>query len=282
MPNGPQFIRFFWPILSVLRELGGAGARLNVIDLVLDKADVSDEERAQRTGGGRIRVRNQVGWARQYLAWGGLIDGAKRGWWELTEKGWSFPLEAQNDASAFEFFKRVHAQFRGETPGAGVIEPGALEEEHEGEDEDALPASVLTAVLALSPDGFERLCNRLLTELGLVQLKVVGGPSDKGIDVEGLLKVNPVVSFHVGVQCKRYEGTVGPRIVREFQGALGAYDRGILMTTGTFTKEAKQQATAPGPTPVDLIDGEELSTLMIGHQLGIKQVVDEEFFKPFK
>jgi len=141
-------------------------------------------------------------------------------------------------------------------------------------------------VLALSPSGFEHLCKRLLTELGLVQLRTVGQAGDRGIDVEGHLRVNAVVSFRVGVQCKRYAdgNQVPPRQVREFQGALGPFDRGIFMTTSVFTQQAEEQATSPGYKPIDLIDGERLVELLIEYRLGIKEVtvVDHEFFAPFQ
>jgi restriction system protein len=93
------------------------------------------------------------------------------------------------------------------------------------------------------------------------------------------------VSFRVGVQCKLYAdgNQITPRLVREFQGALGPFDRGIFMTTSVFTKQAEEQATSPGYKPIDLIDGERLVGLLISHRLGVKQVtiVDQGFFAPF-
>ena len=94
------------------------------------------------------------------------------------------------------------------------------------------------------------------------------------------------MSFRVGVQCKRYAdgNKVTPRDVREFQGALGPFDRGIFITTSVLTQQAEEQATAPGYKPIDLIDGERLVELLIEYRLGIKQVtvVDDEFFTPFQ
>lgn len=143
-----------------------------------------------------------------------------------------------------------------------------------------------STVVALLSGGFENLCKRLLTELGLVQLRTVGQAGDRGIDVEGHLRVNPVVSFRVGVQCKLYSdgNKVTPRQIREFQGALGPFDRGIFMTTSVFTQQAEEQATSPGYKPIDLIDGERLVELLQEYDLGIKWVtlVDDDFFVPFR
>jgi restriction system protein len=114
----------------------------------------------------------------------------------------------------------------------------------------------------------------------------VGQAGDRGIDIEGLLRVNAVVSFRVGVQCKRYAdgNQVVPRLIREFQGALGPFDRGIFITTSVFTHQAAEQATSAGYKPIDLIDGERLIELLIEHRLGIRDVtiVDDDFFGPFR
>lgn len=152
--------------------------------------------------------------------------------------------------------------------------------------EVTLSTDLRSTVLALSPGGFENFCKRLLTELGLVQLRTVGQAGDRGIDVEGHLRVNAVVSFRVGVQCKLYadDNKVTPRQIREFQGALGPFDRGIFMTTSVFTQQAAEQATSPGYKPIDLIDGDRLLELLQEHGLGIRQVVvvDDDFFAPFR
>lgn len=81
---GPKFIRFFWPVLAALRELGGSAQPREVVDLVIDKLVIDDDERAERTKGGTLRVDNQVHWARNYLVWAGLLDGSTRGRWALT------------------------------------------------------------------------------------------------------------------------------------------------------------------------------------------------------
>lgn len=291
MPAGPKFIRFFWPIVAALRELGGAARPREVVDLALEKLDLPDEERAEQTKSGSLRVDNQAHWARNYLVWGGLLDGSKRGWWQLTNDGWSLPLEVQDHESAYALFKKVRVEHEDEwgqaTPDDNAdpeqppvpVSPGEV-------DDVGLAAAVRETVHSLSAPGFENLCKRLLTELGLTQLRTVGQAGDRGIDVEGHLRVNPVVSFRVGVQCKRYAdgNQVTPRHIREFQGALGPFDRGIFMTTSVFTQQAEEQAGAPGYKPIDLIDGERLVELLIEHRLGIKDVtvVDTDFFTPFQ
>ena len=293
MPKGPKFIRFLWPTVRALRELGGSAKPREVIDLVLELANISDDERAEQLKSGGLRVDNQIQWARQYLVWADLLDGSQRGRWTLTANGWTLDLDGQDHDSAYELFARLHAERSGtSTKPRPVIEgedesdepPDPLDEQESSD--LALADGLRATVRALTPAGFENLCKRVLTELGLAQLRTVGGAGDRGIDIEGHLRVNPVVSFRVGVQCKSYaeDNKVVPRQIREFQGALGPFDRGIFMTTSVFTQQAEEQATSPGYKPIDLIDGERLIELLQEHGLGIKQltVVDDRFFAPFR
>lgn len=291
MASGPKFIRFFWPVLAALRELGGSAKPRDVVDLVVEKLEIGDDERAERTKSGSLRVDNQVHWARNYLVWAGLLDGSQRGRWALNRDGWSLPLDDQSLETAYVLFKRVRiehsdqwGQSEPEDNADPELPPEALDEGESGE--IALATDLRSTVLALSPSGFENLCKRLLTELGLMQLRTVGQAGDRGIDVEGHLRVNAVVSFRVGVQCKLYSdgNKVTPRQIREFQGALGPFDRGVFMTTSVFTQQAEDQATSPGYKPIDLIDGERLIELLQEYSLGIRQltVVDGDFFAPFR
>ena len=222
--------------------------------------------------------------------WADLLDGSQRGRWSLTNDGWALDLDKQDHDSAYELFARLHAERCGSSTKTPTQvdddseEPPDILDEAESS-ELALANGLRATVQALSASGFENLCKRVLTELGLVQLRTVGGAGDRGIDIEGHLRVNAVVSFRVGVQCKLYadDNKVAPRQIREFQGALGPFDRGIFMTTSVFTQQAEEQATSPGYKPIDLIDGERLVELLQEYGLGIKQVtiVDDRFFEPF-
>lgn len=291
---GPKFIRFFWPVISSVRELGGAAKPREVVDHVLDAEAVGDDERAERLKSGALRVENQVHWARNYLVWAGLLDGSTRGVWALTPDGWQIDLDVLTHEDAHGLFKRLREERGGDWgrdgDGADAEAPedsGDVRPLDKYESADQAVTKALRAALqSLSHSGFERLCRQLLGRIGLVQVVAVGKAGDRGIDVEGLLRVNAVVSFRVGVQCKLYgEGNkITPRHIREFQGALGPFDRGIFMTTSVFTRQAEVTASAPGSKPVDLIDGERLIELLLENDLGTKltKAVDEDFFEPFR
>lgn len=306
--SGPRFLRFFVPVIEALREVGGEAPPREVIDRVQDLAGIDDDERAERTSSGSLRVHNQIHWARNYLVWAGLIDGSKRGRWALTADGWSLDTAQLDAAAALALFKKVRADHADEWTGSTIDQRGGTSDAgsasgDEGDEvvddddqvspidtaetvESDLVTSLRTTVLALPPAGFETLCKRVLTELGLVQLRNVGGSGDRGIDIEGQIRVNSVITFRVGVQCKLYSdgNKVTPRQIRELQGALGPFDRGIFMTTSVFTQQAEDQASAPGYKPIDLIDGERLIELLIRHELGTRTVtvVNSEFFEPFR
>lgn len=134
--------------------------------------------------------------------------------------------------------------------------------------------------------AFERLTQRLLRESGFTRVEVSGKPGDGGIDGVGVLRVN-LISFQVLFQCKRWKGSVGSEIVRNFRGAMqGRADKGLVITTGTFTTDARKEATRDGAPAIDLIDGEALCGLMKGLGLGVNVKVvqmeevtlNEEFF----
>lgn len=147
--------------------------------------------------------------------------------------------------------------------------------------------AVLDLLLKLPAPGFERLCQRLLREAGFTQVVVTGSTGDGGIDGYGTLSVNPLVSFKVLFQCKRYTKSVAPSHVRDFRGAMaGRADKGIILTTGTFTAEARREASRDGVPPIDLIDGEKLVDMLEQLELGLRPVktyeVGHGFFKEFE
>jgi len=142
-------------------------------------------------------------------------------------------------------------------------------------------------IRSLPPSGFERLTQRLLRESGFQQVSVTGKSGDGGIDGIGTLQVNPFVSFNVLFQCKRYQGAVTPSQVRDFRGAMeGRADKGLIITTGTFTLEAKKEARRDGARPIELVDGDTLVEMFERHELGLipKRAydVDEKFFQDYK
>ncbi|MFA5384078.1 MAG: restriction endonuclease [Eubacteriales bacterium] len=167
-------------------------------------------------------------------------------------------------------------------------EIGAIPEMEEPDEIQDWKEELLNVLISMTPDAFERLAQRLLRESGFVQVEVTGRSGDGGIDGKGIVKINDFLSFHVMFQCKKYQGTVGPRQVRDFRGAMqGRTDKGLIITTGTFTRDALKEAARDGAPPIDLIDGnqlvEKLKKLSLGVNTKIIQEelveIDNEWFK---
>jgi len=117
--------------------------------------------------------------------------------------------------------------------------------------------NLLNILFSISPSAFERLTQRMLRESGFTQVEVTGKAGDGGIDGKGIVRVSGLLSFHVIFQCKRYKGTIKPSQIRDFRGAMqGRADKGLFITTGSFTREAIRESTRDGAPPIDLIDGE--------------------------
>jgi restriction system protein len=282
--KGPQFIRFFKPVIEVLKESGGSGTAGEIIDQTIEKMNISEKEQEATNKNGQSRVRNQVNWARLYLVRAGYLDSSKRGIWSLTEKGMSLEFASFDILGTF---KHVQKAFRDEKKLKGQSEPfeeDAVENDIEPQDHRA---KLLNLIKSLPPGGFERLSQRLLRESGFQQVVVTGRSGDGGIDGMGVLQVNPFVSFNVLFQCKRYHGAVTPSQVRDFRGAMmGRSDKGIIITTGTFTLDAKKEARRDGVPPIELVDGDLLVGMFERLELGLSPRatydVDEKFFEDFK
>ena len=129
---------------------------------------------------------------------------------------------------------------------------------------------LLDHILRMSPSGFERLVQRLLRESGFIQVEVTGQSGDGGVDGHGILRLGGLLSFHVIFQAKRWKGAVGASQVRDFRGAMvGRADKGLLITTGAFTKDAIREATRDGAPAIDLVDGDQLVEKLKQLSLGV-------------
>jgi restriction system protein len=282
--KGPQFIRFFKPILEVLKDSGGSGTVSEVIDRVIEKMGIPESEQEVTLKSGQSRARNAIQWARFYLAQAGFIDSSKRGVWSLTEKGLSIDILALNDLAIFKEVRKTYKETKEQKKQAKPLGVESDDEEIEPFD---YRTNLLNLIKSLSPDGFERLSQRLLRESGFQKVTVTGKTGDGGIDGVGILQVNPFVSFNVLFQCKRYQGAVTPSQIRDFRGAMmGRADKGIIITTGTFTLDAKKEARRDGAPPIELVDGDTLVQMFEQLQLGLiprtTYDVDEKFFDDFK
>lgn len=278
-----EFAKWLGPVLDSLRALGGSGKSREVCDYVAEHWKVPTTALEATLKSGQTRFYNQVHWARQYLVWEGLLDASTHGVWSLTKAGYQAKLDEPAARKIVAKWVKIHASARKavspeETPAEDA--PTAIETE---EEQSAVLLEILKKV---TPEGFERICARLLRESGFERVTVTGRPRDGGIDGVGVLEINPFVSFRVLFQCKRYKSTVSRAEVGDFRNAMiGRADKGIILTTGTFSADARAEAEREGAPPVELVDGEKLVSMFERVRLGVRErtiyEVDHAFFADF-
>lgn len=282
----PMHLRFWIPIIEVLKELSGSGKAAEVADLVVEKMDISEDELNETLQNGGSKIYNQISWARFFLVRLGYLDSSQRGVWNLTERGSKAKLDEDVFHAELKEAKRRRRQERKREKDEQVIEKDESNDEEAIVEGNDYRVDLLNMLKSIHPNGFERLCQRLLRESGFEQVKVTGRSGDGGIDGHGILQVNPFVSFNVLFQCKRYQGTCSSSIIRDFRGAMiGRADKGIIITTGTFSIDAKKEARRDGVPPIELVDGEKLVDMFELLELGLKPRktfdIDYKFFEEF-
>lgn len=286
-----EFATYMNPVIAALKKLGGSARADEVCSTIAEELNLPDEVLDKTLKNGVSRYENQVHWARFYLAKTGYIDSSKRGVWALTDKGQN--VDKLSEEQLREIIQEV--QSRTAKPKTDKIIEKEKSQEPVEIDEQTPPDApslnykeqLLLLLKSLPSSGFERICQRLLREAGFEKVSVTGRSGDGGIDGHGVLQLNPFVSFQVLFQCKRYNGSVSSPQIRDFRGAMmGRAEKGIILTTGSFTADAKREAMRDGVQPIELVDGEKLIEMFEKLELGVKPRttydVDESFFETFK
>ena len=264
-------------MLRTVRALGGSASVEEINDKVTEQIGLTPDQLALTyPSSGALIAADRLSWARSYLRIGGFLDSGGRGIWVLTDSGRNacdWPLADIRRLVAQAGKQRVAGRNAEGAPTAAdsATEPGPAS----GTDwNDTLLAQLKT----MDPGAFERLAQRLLRESGFVKVEVTGKSGDGGIDGAGVLRMN-LISFQVLFQCKRYAGSVSAGTVRDFRGAMqGRADKGLIITTGTFTPDARREATRDGAPAIDLIDGDALCLLLKDLALGVsvRQITTEQ------
>lgn len=283
-----EFLKWFGPLLDALRDLGDSGRPVEVSNRIAQNLDLPEETLDETLKSGGKKFHNQVAWARQYLVWEGFLDSSKHGTWKLTPKGKDTHLTVDDSSAIFKKWVAIHQQARKEK----------AEEQQTSDRQDDLEAEVseepdetdLISVLRnLSPNGFEKVCRELLRESGFENVEVTGRPADGGIDGYGTLEINPFVSFKVLFQCKRYAAgnTVSRAQVGDFRNAmLGRAEKGIIITTSTFSNAAIKEANRDGAPAIELVDGQKLVEMFERVELGLNKrtvyTVDMAYFEQYQ
>ena len=263
-----KFDDLFNPTITALINLGGSGSIGEIEEQVVSILNLTDEQINEIHRGNTSKLSYRLAWSRNYLKRYGFLENSSRGVWTLTELG------LKSKSVDKEVVKRkVIAEDRQQKLLDNIInqdESEIVQNESEEIQKFSWQEELIEELQQIDPSAFERLCQRLLRELGFQNVEVTGKTNDGGIDGKGMLRLGGVLSFHVIFQAKRYKGSVSPSIVRDFRGAMvGRADKGLIITTGSFTREAKKEAARDGATPIDLIDGNDLAEKLKELKLGV-------------
>lgn len=288
----PTYTELIIPTYDALKQLGGSGTNNEIYERVIVNLNLSDEVLDEPHLGSlnQSEVEYQLAWARTYLKNYGIIVNSARSVWSITSEYASELTVSAKEIVAFTVQKNAKKREMAKSndkPDGKMDKP---EDDIDSNDDVEFPDEVkpwrqqLANVLQnMDPYGVERLSQRLLRECGFTQVSVTKKSGDGGIDGTGKLKINGIVSFNVAFQCKRYKGLVSSGDIRDFRGSLTTdIEKGIFITTGSFSKAAKDEATTPGKKQIDLIDGEEFISKLAEYSIGVKEVktyeIDEDFF----
>lgn len=269
MKEIPKREYFFKPVIQAIQELGDSGSIDEINNKVIENLKIPEDVLALTHKNTNLtEFEYQMAWVRTMLKNQGILENSKRGIWSIRSAG--------------NFSTRIVKWDK-------QLENQVNEEVNETENWKEKLIDVITE--QLSPAAFERLIQRLLREKGFSQVDVTGRTGDGGIDGRGIARINGILSFHIIFQCKRFKSTskVGSKDIRDFRGAMvGRTDKGLFITTASFTRDAIAEATRDGAPTIDLIDGDKLADklkeLNLGLKVEIKEIikVDEDWFRNFE
>lgn len=256
------------PTIQAVQMLGGSGTIEEIYDKVVHLLNLPDKVLEIPHGTtSQSEVEYRLAWSRTYLKKYGLLQNSARGVWSLAST--SIDL---NTLDAKDIVRAVREADKSNTSTEDAVTNNDVSVDDIGTLEElAWHQQLHKTLLSLDPSAFERLAQRLLRESGFIQVQVMGKTGDGGIDGVGIARISGFLSFHVLFQCKRYQGAVSASQIRDFRGAMqGRTDKGLFITTGTFTRDAIKEATRDGAPPIDLIDGEQLVQRLKELGLGVK------------
>lgn len=304
----PDYQSLMLPLLKYAGTRNGEITTSEAVEVLAQELNLTEEDlREMLPSGTQSTFGNRVGWAATYMKKAGLLEPTRRGYYQITARGHELLtkqpkvlnvklLEKYPEFLEFKKLKGTRsrngeeATERKSIPDISAATPSeALEAAYENL-RDELADELLAKLKATSPTFFERVVVELLVKMGYGGSRTdagsaIGKSGDGGID--GIIKEDKLGLDVVYIQAKRWDNTpVGRPDVMKFAGALQAQraNKGIFITTSRFTEEARSYVSQIG-SKIVLIDGEQLTSLMIENDVGVSTVslypvkkIDSDYF----
>jgi len=273
----PTYDEMMNPLLEALKQLGGSGTINEINEKVFEIMKLPNEilEVPHGENGSRSEVEYRLAWTRTYLKRVGLLENSSRGIWALSPK--HKDIQSVNPKEIVNEVRNLDKIGEQENTENQIFDNNDIDAPDEVKN---WRRDLKKILLEMKPDAFERLFKRVLRESGFHQVEVTGKTGDGGIDGKGIFRIAGFISFNVLFQCKRWrDNSITASDIRDFRGALqGRADKGMFVTTSTFTRDAIKEATRDGAPPIDLIDGEalidKLKELKLGLDIEVVEKID--------
>lgn len=303
----PKYDWWYLPLLQLLSD-GQTRRMSDVYDVLAGQAGLSDADRAEMLPSGTDHTyRNRIGWARTFLKKAGLVASPKWGYVQITDRGrtalrecstgiddrWlmRFPEFAEWMRPSKSSSENVVATSGNSTANGAEETPRETLERMYSQMNRDLADELLERVKSISPAYFEKIVVDVMLAMGYGGSRqeaghTVGQSGDGGID--GIIDEDRLGLDKIYLQAKRWENSVGRPVVQAFSGALDGQraTKGVLITTSTFSGEARDYVRQISKKIV-LIDGRQLSGLMIQHGVGVSiettyalKRIDSDYFDP--
>jgi len=308
----PKFNELFTQVLDELSD-GKPWTRNDLFDAVVDKLNLTPEEREEKISAGYSRAKDRVHWACAYLTYAEAVSKPKRGILQITDFGRKLLADNPRGVTLAQLEKtpgliawseRTIAAQKAKKGQSSDVKPQIVSGNAEGvspleQMESALASlnadvasEVLSRLRTEHWEFMERAVLKVLLRLGFGQdeedLFHVGGSHDGGID--GIINQDKLGLDQIYVQSKRYKEGAGISrdTIASFIGAMDikGVNKGVFITASHFTPEARKAVLESRNKQVVLIDGEELAQIMVQNQIGVAAIksftvykIDENFFE---
>ncbi len=301
----PDYQSLMLPLLKFAEEKKSEISTGDAVEALATRLGLTEADRKEMLPSGvQPTFVNRVAWASTYMKKAGLLESTRRGYFRITVRGKEVlgkkpkvvNVKLLKRYPEFLAFQRLKGTRTGEKKDSAISAEAAtatpseaLENAYENL-RDELGDELLSRLKKSSPAFFERIVVELHVKMGYGGSradagKAIGKSGDGGID--GIIKEDKLGLDIVYIQAKRWDSSaVGRPEVMQFAGALQAQkaNKGIPITTSRFTDDARNYVTQIG-SKIVLIDGEQLTQLMIDHDVGVSTVplypvkkIDTDYF----